>query len=96
MAATRASLDDLTIESEEKLRWWNSTDEMQYGFCSECGSTAFWRSSEQPGSMAITAGTLDKPTGLSTTKAYFTKYASDYHHIDDTLETPDWPEGLGV
>jgi hypothetical protein len=95
MAATRASLDDLTIESEETLRWWNSTDEMQYGFCSECGGTVFWRSSEQPDSMAITAGTLDKPTGLRTTKAYFAQYASDYHPIDNTLETPDWPDGLG-
>jgi hypothetical protein len=45
--------------------------------------------------MAITAGTLDKPTGLRTTKAYFAQYASDYHPIDNTLETPDWPDGLG-
>jgi len=33
----------------------------------------------------VAAGTLDPPTGLTTTAAVFTDQAADYHQLDQTL-----------
>lgn len=63
MAATAADVADVSIIGET-LRWYNATDEVQYGFCGVCGSTLFWRTSRRPESISIAAGTLTPPTGL--------------------------------
>lgn len=84
MAATAADVDDVSIQGET-LQWYDATDEVQYGFCSRCGSTLFWRAADKPGSLSIAAGTLDPPTGLTTTAALFTDDAADYHRLDDTI-----------
>ncbi len=84
MAATAAETRDLAIE-EDTLQWYDATETVQYGFCGACGSTVFWRAADQPDSVSIAAGTLDPPTGLTTTTALFTDDAADYHHLDQTL-----------
>jgi hypothetical protein len=85
MAATSASARDMHVLGES-LRWYNATEEVQYGFCTICGSTLFWRASDKPDRMSIAAGTLDTPTDLRTTTALFVDDASDYHRLDETLE----------
>lgn len=89
MAATSADVADVVFESDGTLRWYDSTATVQYGFCDRCGSTLFWRASDRPDHLGITAGTLDTPTGLTTTVALFGDAASDYHRLDTQLET--WP-----
>lgn len=84
MAATAADVADLTIR-DVSLRWYHATDTVQYGFCSECGSTVFWRAADKPNKVSIAAGTLDPPTGLATVEALFTADASDYHRLDQTI-----------
>jgi len=42
----------------------------------------FWRSSSHAAQWSICAGTLDPPTGLTTTANHFADQASDYHHLD--------------
>lgn len=84
MAATATGVDDLTIRGES-LRWYDATDEVQYGFCGTCGSTMFWRAADKVDVVSIAAGTLDPPTGISTVTALFTADASDYHQLDETL-----------
>ena len=76
---------DIQVEGET-LKWYNATDQVQYGFCSECGSTLFWRTSRTPEVMSIAAGTLTPPTGLKTFAAIYLNYGSDYHHYDETLD----------
>ncbi len=83
MAATSASAADLAI-SGAALRW-HSIGTVQYGFCGECGSTLFWRATDEPERVSIAAGTLDPPTRLSTKSALFTADASDYHRLDHSL-----------
>jgi hypothetical protein len=39
----------------------------------------FWRSDAHPENISICAGTLDTPTGLRTTQAWWTRDAADYH-----------------
>lgn len=89
MAATQASAEEIEIEGET-LRWYNPTDEVQYGFCGNCGSTLFWRTTRRPDVISIAAGTLTPPTGLRTVAAIYTDYSSDYHPFDP--EVPTYPE----
>jgi hypothetical protein len=87
MAATRAALEDISIEDADSLlRWFFPVPEAGYAFCSRCGSSLFWQSTADPARRSICAGTLDTPTGLSTTQAMWTSQASDYH------SRPDLPE----
>jgi len=85
MAATQVALDDFILESGKSLVWWSPNEQDEYGFCSICGGTVLWRTEGYPGRISIFAGSLDKPTGLTTIAAGFSKYASDYHRIDETL-----------
>lgn len=85
MAATQASVEEIEIEGEP-LRWYNPTDEVQYGFCGDCGSTLFWRTTRRPDVISIAAGTLTPPTGLRTVAAIYTDYASDYHPFDPEID----------
>jgi hypothetical protein len=79
MAATAVRPDQLTMLSDATLRWYDPVPSVHYGFCSTCGSTLFWRADEVPEKISIAAGTLDQPTGLSTTKAWYVSEAGDYH-----------------
>ncbi len=85
MAASGAADDDLVVESDATLTWYEPAPGVFYGFCSTCGSTLFWRSDANPGWTSIAAGPLDPPTGLRTTAAWWTAHASDYHVLDPTL-----------
>jgi len=79
MAATAVRPDQLTFLSDSTLRWYDPVPTVHYGFCSTCGSTLFWHADENPDKMCIAAGTLDQPTGLRTTKAWWVAEAGDYH-----------------
>ena len=89
MAATGTDTECLVVTGEDELRWYATAD-VEYGFCGNCGSTLFWRTSRRPGYVAIAAGTLTPPTGLKTIAAIYTDYASDYHSFDETV--PSYPE----
>jgi hypothetical protein len=87
MAATSAQLEDLYIEDADSLlRWFFPVPEAGYAFCSRCGSSLFWQSTAEPASRSICAGTVNTPTGLRTTQAWWTSQASDYHN------RPELPE----
>lgn len=88
MAATQATVGDVDIQGET-LRWYNPTDEVQYGFCVNCGSTLFWRTTARPDRISIAAGTLTPPTGLTTVAAIYRNDASDYHLFDETIPAYD-------
>ena len=87
MAAARARVDDVeTTDPAGLLRWYAPVPEAEYGFCSRCGSSLFWRSTGAPERVSICAGTLEPPTGLRTVEAWWTSEASDYH------DRPELPE----
>ncbi len=87
MAATAALRSDVHFESEDSLRWYQRTDTVRYGFCSTCGATLFWEAADKADMVSIAGGTLDQPTGLTTVLAIWADAASDYHCLDDTIET---------
>ncbi len=88
MAATASRDRDLLVTGPGSLRWWEAAPGVRYGFCGTCGSTLFWRA-DGTGSTSIAAGTLDPPTGLTTTAAWYVSEASDYHRLDPGLEHRD-------
>ena len=90
MAATRTRADDVVIDDDGgTLTWFAPVPEVEYAFCARCGSSLFWRETGGSAQLVICAGTLDPPTGLRTTTAWWIDEASDYH------QRPDVPEHAG-
>ena len=91
--ATGVALSDLTIDdSQGALTWFRDPngDWAERGFCNRCGSNIFWKR-DNADYMAVTAGTLNEPTGLKLTTHIFVDYKGDYYDITDGL--PQLPEG---
>lgn len=74
---------DYRIRGAEHIRWFQSSDDAERGFCGRCGSKLFWREKGGQGSMDVTAGTLGRPTGLSTTAHIWVAHKGDYYRIED-------------
>ena len=55
MAEDRATIEDPT----GTLRWFASSPGAERGFCSQCGSSLFFRSTRWPGERHIALGNLD-------------------------------------
>lgn len=52
----------VTIQDlNNKLRWYDSSTRAQRGFCSHCGSSLFFRSSDWPGELHITRANFLDP-----------------------------------
>lgn len=79
-AATEAQLSQFELINHATLSWYPSSNRAKRGFCNRCGSSLFWQKNESP-AISITAGTLDKPTGLETTRNIFVADKSDYHDL---------------
>jgi hypothetical protein len=94
-AASEAAWADLGFAEDRGLRWIDSPDSeyaARRGFCSECGSSLFWR---VPGSdrVSLAAGCLDGPTGLETTEQIWVDSVGDYYELDERI--PSRPRGGG-
>lgn len=86
MAATAAAPDAVDLTGAATLRWYEAAAGVHYGFCGTCGATLFWRTDAQPDKLAIAAGTLDQPTGLRTTLAWWVEQAGDYYDRPSGVE----------
>lgn len=90
MAATAAPTENVRVEGDESLAWYAAAEGVEYGFCSRCGSSLFWRTAANPERLSITAGSLDQPTGLRTTRAWYVAETADYHERPAGLEEFDY------
>lgn len=80
----------LTVADSGTLAWFQSSAEVRRGFCSRCGGNLFWK---QSGSdvVYITAGTLDRPTGLKLAEHIFVASKADFYDIGDGLpQKTEW------
>ena len=90
LAATAAPRARVEIADDDAALTWHSPHpSVRYGFCGRCGSSLFWTSEARPETLSITAGSLDQPTGLRTTQAWFVDEAGDYHAREAGLEEFD-------
>jgi hypothetical protein len=79
---TAARKADLTVNGEDNVAWYRSSEEARRGFCRTCGSSLFWES-EARDTLSITAGSLNPPTGLKTVLHIMTADKRDYYTIAD-------------
>lgn len=86
--ATATYAEALTVNGEQALAWYRSSDEAERGFCSGCGSSLFWRRIGAD-EISIMAGTLDLPTGLRTALHIGVGDASDYYDIPIDVPSTD-------
>ncbi|MBV8962117.1 MAG: GFA family protein [Hyphomicrobiales bacterium] len=83
-ASADCSADALTFDESRALRWYRSSEKAERGFCSECGGNLFWRKIDGD-VISVTAGTLDRPTGLRLKHHIYCASRSDYDEIRDQL-----------
>jgi hypothetical protein len=84
-ASSAAAKDDLVLLEQRGLRWANSPNSdanARRGFCAQCGSSLFWDPPRR-GTISISAGTLDMPTGLRIAGHWYVSQASDYYDVPD-------------
>lgn len=81
VAATSAPRESVRIDGSP--RWYASSEIAKRGFCGTCGANLFW---DGPGThLAIFAGTLNAPTGLSLAAHIFCADKGDYYEITDDV-----------
>lgn len=90
LAAVNVRRDALSISGEQHVRWYRSSDQVECGFCSECGSTLFWKPTIEGYQLAaVSMGLFDGPTGLHLSKHTFVEDKGDYYEITDGLPQSD-------
>ncbi len=92
VAATKARLADVTIDGEEAISWFRSSDLADRGFCKACGSHLFWRPVGGD-TLSIMAGSLDAPHPLRLAGHIFVADKQDYYEIGDGK--PRFDQGHG-
>jgi len=80
VAAVQCALDQLEIMKDKTLVWYRSSEIAQRGFCSQCGSSLFWKLNRSD-RISIMAGTLDPPTHVKSIQNIFVEDMSDYHEL---------------
>lgn len=94
--ATAARRGDVTIDDGGTLRWYRSSPPVRRGFCGNCGSSLFFDGEDRP-FLAITAGTLNEPTGIKLGARIFTADAADYYDFSAGIpNVPDRQHGLEI
>ena len=83
-ASTDVPRSALTLEGEDKLTWFQSSERVRRGFCSICGSALFWAPIGRD-KIAIALGAFDAPTGTHLEKHIFVADKGDYYEIGDGL-----------
>lgn len=79
-ATTQTRAADVAIDDRGGLKWFDSSEWAQRGFCQICGSSLFWRMKTGE-EISIMAGTLEGETGLRLAGHIFTADKGDYYDI---------------
>jgi hypothetical protein len=74
--------EDLKITGEDKLTWYKSSDHGYRGFCSECGSSLFFKAPSVE-YYAVTAGTLNSQENLGIENHIFIDKKPSYYDFSD-------------
>jgi hypothetical protein len=83
LAAVNVRRSALTINGGDKVSWYRSSERVQRGFCSVCGSTLFWNPTmEGYEYIAVAMGLFDEPTGTRLAKHTFVGDKGDYYDLD--------------
>jgi hypothetical protein len=81
-ASTDVPRDALTIRGADNLTWFRSSERVQRGFCSTCGSSLFWEPIGKD-TIAVAMGAFDRPTGTRLAMHIHVADKGDYYEIMD-------------
>ncbi|MEM7121966.1 MAG: GFA family protein [Pseudomonadota bacterium] len=84
-AYSAVAKDDLVLTEDRGLTWYVSSDKARRGFCRECGASLFWEPTFDD-YVAVSAGSMDGPTGLKLVRHIFTQDKPDWYDIADGAE----------
>ena len=90
MAATRAPRERVAITGGNNVTWYRASDRAARGFCATCGSHLFFQPAGSS-DLALFAGGLDEPTGLTLAGHIYVAECGDYYAVADGL--PQRPGG---
>lgn len=81
----------LRIRGDHSVTWYRSSEQVQRGFCTNCGSTLFWMPL-MPGYewTSVAMGCIDTPINLRIAKHLFVADKGGYYDITDSA-----PESQG-
>ena len=73
------------LDQDASLKWYRSSEHGERGFCSECGSSLFWREPGGGTDVAISISTLDDGHGIEIMEHIWVDDKPDwYEFADDT------------
>lgn len=74
----------LRVSGEAQVSWYQSSEKVQRGFCTVCGSTLFWSPTVAgyPWT-SVAAGCLDTPLAAKIAKHIFVAEKGSYYEISD-------------
>ena len=85
-AAVNVRRTALMLRGAEKVTWYQSSERVQRGFCSVCGSSLFWNPTIDGYEwIGVAMGLFASPTGTRLAKHTFVGDKGDYYDIDDGL-----------
>ncbi len=82
--STDVPRDAVTIEGEEHVRWYSTSEKVRRGFCVTCGASLFWDPVRKD-TLAIAMGAFDTPTQTQLAIHIFVADKGDYYEITDGL-----------
>ena len=80
----------LTVEGEDRLGWFQSSEKVRRGFCSVCGSSLFWDPVFRDW-IGVAMGAFEGATGTHLAKHIFVADKGDYYEIRDGLPQDLYP-----
>jgi hypothetical protein len=83
-ASTDVRRDALKIHGSGRVTWFRSSEKVQRGFCSTCGSFLFWDPIGRD-KIAVAMGAFEKPTDSRLAMHIFVADKGDYYDIADGL-----------
>ena len=86
-AGTDVPRSALTIEGEDQITWYKSSDKVRRGFCSTCGSSLFFDplDRDKHNWIGVAMGAFDGPTHTKLQVHIFVADKGDYYEITDDL-----------
>ena len=85
---------DVVLTKDDMLKWYASSDWAKRGFCSECGSSLFYRLNDNPEFWAVCAGALEMPNNINISKEIFIDEKPGYYDLSGDREPLTGPEFL--
>ena len=82
LVSTDVPRSALTIHGWEKITWFRSSEKVERGFCSTCGSSLFWNPIHKDW-IGIAMGAFEQPTDTQLRIHIFVADKGDYYDIGD-------------